>query len=125
MQGAGATHACPAVCGACEAEQLLRCHHACDRHGDHTPLVCCYALHLPALTICNRDGTYPRSELNKKISSASLSCLAGCGPQLTTLCVCPVLWKGQWQVLPTLPGAMACWAAAYYACSISGVNHQC
>ncbi|GFH10818.1 uncharacterized protein HaLaN_06204 [Haematococcus lacustris] len=43
-------------------------------------------------------------ELNKKISSASLSCLAGCGPQLTRLCVCPVLWKGQWQVLPTLLG---------------------
>ncbi|KAJ9533566.1 hypothetical protein QJQ45_026630 [Haematococcus lacustris] len=45
-----------------------------------------------------------QSELNKKISSASLSCLAGCGPQLTRLCVCPVLWKGQWQVLPTLLG---------------------
>jgi len=44
------------------------------------------------------------SELNKKISSASLSCLAGCSKQLTQLCVCPVLWKGQWQVLPILPG---------------------
>lgn len=55
--------------------------------------------HTPATLTCPA-----RSELNKKISSASLCCLAGCGPQLTTLCVCPVLWKGQWQVLPTLPG---------------------
>ena len=44
------------------------------------------------------------SELNKKINSASLSCLGGCSKVLEELVVCPVLWKGQWQVLPTLPG---------------------
>ncbi|KAG1680121.1 hypothetical protein FOA52_000234 [Chlamydomonas sp. UWO 241] len=44
------------------------------------------------------------SELNKKINSASMSCLAGCSDVLEELVVCPVLWKGQWQVLPTLPG---------------------
>ncbi len=45
-----------------------------------------------------------RSELNKKINSASLSCLAGCSETLQELVLCPVLWKGQWQVLPTLKG---------------------
>jgi len=57
---------------------------------------------LSSLLLCCSHA--PCSELNKKISSASLSCLAGCSDQLTQLCVCPVLWKGQWQVLPTLTG---------------------
>lgn len=54
--------------------------------------------------VCALAAVVSCSELNKKISSASLSCLAGCSTQLRRLCVCPVLWKGQWQVLPTLEG---------------------
>ena len=50
------------------------------------------------------------SGLNKKVNSVGLSCLAGCGPGLTGLVVCPVLWKGQWQVC----GGGGSWLAGSY-----------
>ena len=64
-----------------------------------------YNVHLEAPLMGFAPPVLPAlSELNRKINSASLSCLAGCSKSLRELVVCPVLWKGQWQVLPTLPG---------------------
>lgn len=86
-----------------------------NKQCTHPCVLCCI---LNTDTVCAPPihCTLPAcSELNKKISGASLSCIAGCGPQLHTLCLCPVLWKGQWQVLPTLPGVGAV-SRAWRAC---------
>ena len=70
----------------------------------HDPCATAPLLILPHPADASAAAPFPHSELNKKINSASVSCLAGCSESLRELVVCPVLWKGQWQVLPTLPG---------------------